>query len=46
MKHETVRTSAFAMPLPNPAFPPSPYSRLDPPSPDVGIVTHDIHRRD
>src|SRR5215813_2578661 len=25
MKHETVRTSAFAMPLTNPAFPPGPY---------------------
>ena len=25
MKHETVRTKAFAMPLTNPAFPPGPY---------------------
>ena len=25
MKHETVRASAFAMPLTNPAFPPGPY---------------------
>ena len=25
MKHETVRTTAFAMPLTNPAFPPGPY---------------------
>ncbi|UWU94195.1 acetoacetate decarboxylase [Bradyrhizobium sp. CB1015] len=25
MKHETVRTGAFAMPLTNPAFPPGPY---------------------
>ena len=24
MKHETVRTTAFAMPLTNPAFPPGP----------------------
>jgi acetoacetate decarboxylase len=25
MKHETVRTTAFAMPLTNPAFPSGPY---------------------
>jgi acetoacetate decarboxylase len=25
MKHETVRATAFAMPLTNPAFPPGPY---------------------
>jgi hypothetical protein len=25
MKHETVPTTAFAMPLTNPAFPPGPY---------------------
>ena len=29
MKHETVRATAFAMPLANPAFPPGPYRFID-----------------
>ncbi|WP_076864318.1 acetoacetate decarboxylase [Bradyrhizobium mercantei] len=29
MKHETVRTTAFAMPLTSPAFPPGPYRFID-----------------